>query len=405
MNHNLTPLRLSGLLIVLMSTFTINGLAAELIDQTKAEAIAAIANTREGTITDLVNQWRPTATALGYPAIAWAAEFSTLLHSASDAQLYDVQNAASYDAVRAILQGRSAPVSLESVAGIEALGDTTSDLTYTPVTPCRVLDTRFDNDGSARPAAGLTKHFYVHGSNTELAPQGHTAGTGCAAPKGEPAGIAANFAVVPYSTGHIRVWPFASSMPTASFLNYQSGNNLANAGIIATCYACSYDMSIYNSTDTHYLADVMGYFYPVNRSEFTPAFAGVASNWETYLNTTCTNRQSVTIHAKGPGFITVTAQVHVALDNDAIPGNSFKTYIGTSSTNCPDYDPVGGYQSSSTGVNGSLPVGIYHFHIPLSRTFSVNAAGDYTYYLNASTNTVNSTKIDGSGMQATFHHQ
>jgi hypothetical protein len=56
-----------------------------------------------------------------------------MLSGATDEQLYKVQNATSYDGVRAILQGRDAPVSLDGVAGTESLGDSTSDLVFTPV--------------------------------------------------------------------------------------------------------------------------------------------------------------------------------------------------------------------------------------------------------------------------------
>lgn len=242
--------------------------AEETAANAKTEAITVIASNREGTIGDLVNQWLPAATALGYPADAWAADFTSTLQGASNAQLYDAQNATSYNAVRAILQGRSVPVSADGLAGTANLGDSTNDLTYTPVTPCRVLDTRSGTGIYDGPIpGGQTRNYYVEGSNALLAPQGHTAGTGCSSPKGEAAGIAANFTVVPTVSGHIRVFPYLAPLPTASFLNFQPGANLANAGIIATCYLCGPDLSIYNNASVEYLADVMGYFYPVSTSD------------------------------------------------------------------------------------------------------------------------------------------
>jgi hypothetical protein len=231
--------------------------AEQVAAQQQAAALAAVAANRSGTISALVSQWQPAATALGYPADAWAVEFAAILGGTSNEQLLAMQSASNYDAVRAILQGRSAPVSVSGLAGANDLGDTTNDLTYTPVTPCRILDTR----NTSQPAGGTTRNFLVYGTGAQMAAQGGNA-AGCASPKGEPAGIAANFTVVPTLAGHIRVFPFAAPLPTASFLNFQPGANLANAGIIATCYACASDLSIFNNVATHYLADVMGYFYP-----------------------------------------------------------------------------------------------------------------------------------------------
>ena len=171
--------------------------AEEQAAQERITALNAIATNRDGAIAALVSQWESAITALGYPAVAWAAEFTTMLHKASPEQLLDIENASDYNAVRAILQGRSVLVTPEDLAGPAALGDTASDLLYTPVTPCRIQDTRYDSDGATMPPGGTTKNFIVYGTAAQLAPQGHTAGTGCASPKGEPAGIAANFTAVP----------------------------------------------------------------------------------------------------------------------------------------------------------------------------------------------------------------
>lgn len=226
------------------------------------QAIAAIAGNRSGAIASLVSQWSSEASARGFTQ-TWESEFSAMLGAATNAQLYDIGQATSYKKVQAILQGRPEPVSTSSGNSIQAFGDTNSDLLFTPVTPCRILDTRFDGDGAVPKPAGNTSNFLVHGTAAQLAPQGHTAGTGCTAPKGEPVGISANFTVVPNAfSGHITPWPFSAPMPTASFVNFYPNTNIANAGIIATCFACGSDMSIFNFSSVNYLVDVMGYFYP-----------------------------------------------------------------------------------------------------------------------------------------------
>jgi hypothetical protein len=213
----------------------------------------AIAGDRYGTIAGIVAKLEPT----WGQHVGWEAEFTAALNGASDAQLLNIQNATSYDEVRAILQGWS--------SFTDARFDLTEDLTYTPVVPCRFFDTQFDSTpGTANPP-GTKMDYYVHGSAGLLAPQGHTAGTGCSSPKGEPSAIAANFTVEPFAKGNIRVWPFTFPEPGASFLNYHSttGTNLANAGIVQTCYLCGKEISVRTQFGAaRSLGDVMGYFYP-----------------------------------------------------------------------------------------------------------------------------------------------
>ena len=62
--------------------------------------------------------------------------------------------------------------------GLNALGDTQADLVYTPVTPCRIIDTRL---GGGIMAANTTRDFLVTG--TDYSAQGGSA-TGCGVPYG-----------------------------------------------------------------------------------------------------------------------------------------------------------------------------------------------------------------------------
>jgi hypothetical protein len=168
------------------------------------------------------------------------------------------------------LQGRDAPVTLDGVVGTQALGDLSQDLVFTPVVPCRIFDTQFDGDGAIMPALGVPNNYYVYGTGALIGPQGGNP-AGCPAPKGEPVGISANFTVRnPQSNGNIRPWPYLSPQPQASFLNYVPGQNLANAGIVATCYLCGPELSVvHNFGQAHSLADVMGYFYPAPIADLT----------------------------------------------------------------------------------------------------------------------------------------
>jgi hypothetical protein len=146
-----------------------------------------------------------------------------------------------------------------------SLGDTDSDLVYTPVTPCRAFDTR--TAGGALGPGGLPRSFVVAGTDGFEA-QGGKAG-GCGVPLGPATAVVLNLvAVDPSGMGHLRAWPADGSPlvpPMASVLNFGnvSGlNALANGIVLPICAGpCASDLWIqaYGSS-THVVGDVLGYF-------------------------------------------------------------------------------------------------------------------------------------------------
>jgi hypothetical protein len=121
------------------------------------------------------------------------------------------------------------------------------DMKYYTVTPCRILDTR-----SGSPiSAGSTINFKVAG----------LCGVPYPAAKAVMVNIAATNTTGP---GHLRAFAWGTSTPFAAVLNYGtiSGlNAISNASIIPICESsCTWDMSIYSSSTTDVVVDVMGYF-------------------------------------------------------------------------------------------------------------------------------------------------
>lgn len=163
----------------------------------------------------------------------------------------------------AVRAGASAMRPGEAVTS--ALGDTSADLVYTPVTPCRAFDTR-DAGGVLGP--GVPRSFVVAGTDGFEA-QGGKAG-GCGVPLGPASAVVVNLvAVGPSGMGHLRAWPADESSvpPMASVLNFGnvSGlNALANGIVLPICDhagPCASDLWIqaYGSS-THVVGDVLGYF-------------------------------------------------------------------------------------------------------------------------------------------------
>lgn len=153
-------------------------------------------------------------------------------------------------------------VNMVDAQGGGGLGSFMSDLVYTPVTPCRIVDTRSGAGGIIGANAG--QQFHISSTNYSL--QG-----GQAADCGVPADVGA-VAINVVSTGqtgagHLRVVASGGNVPSTSFLNYQPGVNLANAGIskIGT-YGGKTGIFIYSSNSaSHAVVDVMGYFSKATR--------------------------------------------------------------------------------------------------------------------------------------------
>jgi hypothetical protein len=143
----------------------------------------------------------------------------------------------------------------------KALGDVNADLTYNPVTPCRIVDTRSGAGGTL--VAGDTRNWLAANPSGTFAAQGGSA-TNCAIPV-KPAAVLVNLTVANSGPGPAFLvgWPFAQPRPTAASLNWvAAGTQVANAIILPLCTGggCTSDWSLYASSGTDLIVDVMGYF-------------------------------------------------------------------------------------------------------------------------------------------------
>lgn len=133
-------------------------------------------------------------------------------------------------------------------------------LYFVPVSPCRVVDTRFPNGTFGGPflAANETRNYAIRYSNT----------VGCAtAPI--PAGVnvqaySLNVTVVPKgSLSYITVWPSSSTRPEVSTLNSYDGRTKANAIIVpANTGDDNRGISVFGTGDTELIIDINGYYVP-----------------------------------------------------------------------------------------------------------------------------------------------
>jgi hypothetical protein len=158
--------------------------------------------------------------------------------------------------------------------GTNSLGDSQADLVYTPVTPCRIIDTRLAG-GALSP--GVPRSFKVTGNTTS---QG---GANCGIPFGPATSAMINFvAVSPAGKGNMQITPYGSAMPLASFINYSNtaGTALANGLAVALCdpsaATCTFDVTAQsNVSAVDLVADVQGYYERTPNSTGGSAFSAV----------------------------------------------------------------------------------------------------------------------------------
>ena len=134
---------------------------------------------------------------------------------------------------------------------------TTTDLVFTPLTPCRIVDTRVA--GGTIPA-GTARGFKAWGAS--FVAQGGS-NTDCGIPQNtNVAALALNVVVAyPAADGWIAAYPFGGTLPTASTLNYVAGAVVANGAIVKVSQASlANDWSLHTVATTHFLADVLGYY-------------------------------------------------------------------------------------------------------------------------------------------------
>ena len=141
------------------------------------------------------------------------------------------------------------------------IGDMDKDLFFTPVTPCRIMDTREAGSLSGILAAGSTRSF-LGSVASSFAIQGGSA-TNCNVLEGvNTTAIVVNFTVVNPSTGgYITAFPANAAVPLAATMNFSAGDVKGNnATLKLNQTAGQFHFKIFSTSQTHLVADVVGYY-------------------------------------------------------------------------------------------------------------------------------------------------
>ena len=141
------------------------------------------------------------------------------------------------------------------------LGDTNNQLVFTPIAPCRVVDTRGSGARTGILAANTSRSF-------DLTTSAFTSGQGgAAACAGLPSFSHLGWAVTITATGYtgdgwFTVYPFGGAVPTASVLNFDTSVYAVASGANLTgCFGCADDITVVSAAAaSHVIIDVVGYF-------------------------------------------------------------------------------------------------------------------------------------------------
>jgi len=165
-----------------------------------------------------------------------------------------------------------------SDVGAAAIGGGMESLVFTPISPCRIVDTR--GVGAAGPGvrtgiltAGSTRVFDLSADGLTEGQGGDTSCPGL--PAYQHKAWAVNITVFGYSDlGHLTVWPYTYAKPSTSFMNFfTTAYAVANAGAVTGCLGCLNSINVSVAASTHVIIDVMGYY------EEATGFAGGAVTW------------------------------------------------------------------------------------------------------------------------------
>jgi hypothetical protein len=132
------------------------------------------------------------------------------------------------------------------ITGYFAPAGTSSALSFYPLTPCRLVDTR-------GPAGALGGPMLIAGSTREFPVR-----SACNLPS-DAAAYSLNVTAVPRgSLPYLTIWPSGQAQPTASTLNAPTGTVAANGAIVPA--GSNGDVSVYVGGASDVVIDVNGYF-------------------------------------------------------------------------------------------------------------------------------------------------
>ncbi len=253
-----TLARFAGALAFVMAGGS--AMAAEM----KADALLSIDRNRATVIERITGDW-------GAPLEDANAgidreQLRSMLQSLRADHLLAASLAGSLDGLRNVLDAAAkSEVPQRAVKRIAALGDANRDLVYTPVTPCRLFDTRASQGGLGTPTVNVAR---TYGATAPVASQGGPGG--CAAREGAAVALIQIGTLSPAGSGLLQGGPQgAVSFPNALIL-YQAGDQYGTAVAMPLNLANGQFDLVEQFAPTDVYGDLLGYFSAPTGPPLTP---------------------------------------------------------------------------------------------------------------------------------------
>lgn len=227
--------------------------------QALSEALAR-ASAKFARVMQTTNRFESEAMTKGLAGNNWRALMINRMMRGAEAEFGSVERARSLsDAMAAANVVARAAASTSATPTPQAIGAATFDLTYIPISPCRILDTR----GSGGPlAAGSAQSYSYDAINP-----GASSACGVYSQVGGsviPKALAINVTVDESSLSgftagaYLQIYPEFASTPT-SFINFGPGQIVANAGVVSENQTTG-RFTVFTSAPAQVIVDVYGVF-------------------------------------------------------------------------------------------------------------------------------------------------
>lgn len=226
--------------------------------QAKGSEVAEQQLSRKQAVYELVLKWGPEAARTQRRSIAdWANTMVPLFGSADVANLNKALGAKTYTSMVNALTGTQAP-STSKLIGITpmSLGSTTSDLVFTPLASCVIVNTTKPGSGGTM-TAGSVRHLKASGA-TFVTQGGED--SNCGIPSGIRALLVSVTSATPSTSGYFKLWPYGNPEPLAANMSYTGGQLIQNEIVMATSVGLAADFSVRSTGNSHLIINVLGYF-------------------------------------------------------------------------------------------------------------------------------------------------
>jgi Chaperone of endosialidase len=267
------------LAVALGLTFSLAApLLASSEQHTRPDALLQIDLNRTSVVEKIVGAWEKEIPA------AQIGSFRSKLSALRADQLLAANVSGSFDGVLEVVNRQELTVLARNEVGerSKALGDNFQDLVYTPITPCRIVDTRSASAaGIPNPMLGNAAYGIKSFSSAGFASYGGS-GTPCNIPTtGEVRAIVANViglqqAGLPNLSAYISVGDtnVLDTLLSSAALNFNAVQAANATVVIPTNASGNLYMAMPTGLRGNFIVEVSGYFMPVTRGNITNSVVG-----------------------------------------------------------------------------------------------------------------------------------